>query len=449
MVALPPRRLASCGLFVVLACGPSSTDVDGDGSGGTAGASGTSDDAADHDASGADDASGTGNGTETTGDAVTCPESDLPEPFCHRFVAMPLEETERWVGYVDQVRDGVRPLILHDEEADVLRLVSPVDPSVVLVEGPVPGGLPEDWEIPLTADFNGDGVFDFAAYDPGANTAASDPQDVALVDGAAFEIIGVLPQDEAAWVRRNAALDVDADGSSELVALEVFHSEKLVLNAWHPSGGQLDLIATTDILPGVQPYERVLQGDFNGDGLTDLTIVWTDGSEPYWVDDPPQIYTILAPSSPGAGVEVTESPHPAWARSAAVADMNGDGDFEVVIAAGSYEILVMDWDGAGFVESETLALPEGYTSSMAGVGAGKFVPPGLGGVLVSGVGLAGTPSSLFNVALFPEAVGTPALLQFEGHPAQSYVADFNADGTDDLRGGNSNVLGLYLSNDSR
>lgn len=368
----------------------------------------------------------------------------MPEPFCHLFVAMPLQETERWVGYVDQVQDGVRPLIVHDEEADVLRLVSPVDPSVVLNEGPMPEGVTEAWEtgwhIPLTADFDGDGVFDLVA----SGLIAGSLHHVALVDGGTFELIGELTL-PFANLKPIGAIDVDADGAAELITLDA--PDALIIDAWRPTGTGMELVQTVySGPPATYPADiEVLLGDFDGDGRTDLTLVWGSDSEPYWAGETPQIYTILAPSSPGPGIAVTESPHPAWARSAAVADMNGDGDSELVIAAGPYEILVMDWDGAGFVESETLALPEGYTSSMDGVGAGKFVPPGLGGVLVGGVSEADVFDAQFNAAIFPEAVGAAAMLGFKGAASSHFAADFNADGIDDLRGRVSNADGLYLS----
>jgi len=436
VVASPPRRLASCGIVFCLACGPSAGEVDGDGSGGTAGASGTSDDAGDHDASGADDALGTG----TTGDGLTCPASDLPDPFCHVFVSAPLAGSERWVGYIDQVRDGVRPLLIHDEDSALLRLVSPLDPSVVLDEAPVPDGLPDTWEIPVTADFNGDGVWDFVAYDPRAGTVG--PHDVAVVDGETFEVIGALLEPPAGSVRSVTAVDVDGDGASELISIER-DDNGLLVTAWRPDDGTVALVQDVySGLPESDPSpEDILRGDFDGDGVLDFSITWHDGTEPYWSDEEPRILTVLGESSPESEAVVIESVHPAWARSAATADLDGDGDSELIVAHRGDEIAVMKWEDGGFVLGDVLALPAEYSSDMARVSAGALAADGLGGLITKASHEDDAVLESRTVALFGPPVNpsfVPILDMFD-NPT---IADFDGDGFDDAW---DPFAGLYLS----
>lgn len=437
MVASPPRRLASCGLLVVLACGPSSGDVDGDGSGGTVGASGTSDDAADHDASGADDASGTADGT---GDTVTCQESDLPEPFCHVFVPGPPAASGRIVGYVNQVRDGVRPLVLHDPMDDVFRLVSPLDPTVVLDEAPIPDGLPVAWDIPLTADFNGDDVHDFVAYNPSAGTTV--PHDAVIVDGATFEVIGALLEEPPMGVRSVGAVDVDGDGTAELISIER-NDNGLLIDAWRPADGGVALVQSIySGLPASDPSrDHVLLGDFDGDEQPDLAITWHDGSEPYWSEDGPQILTILGATSAGSAATVIESPHPAWARSAATVDIDGDGDNELVIAHSGDEIAVMDWQDGGFVLSELLALPAGYDSTMSRISVGVLTASHLAGLITNASHDDDPVLELRTVALFPSTVSPSFVPEIDIFDNPTIV-DFNADKVDDLW---DPYAGFYLS----
>ena len=240
--------------------------------------------------------------------------------------------------------------------------------------------------------------------------------------------------------RFEAAMDVDVDGASELIAVDVFHNDKLVLAAWSPAEGDLGLVATAEILPGYLP-DDVVQGDFDGDGRSDLAITWSKGSEPYWLGEP-QILSFIAPVLARPGLTVTESPLPTWAGSTDAADMDGDGDWELVIAAHPGEILVMDWRGAGFVETDTLTLPNDYDSTLAHVAAGGFTDSGWGGVIAyasheSDAALAGR-----TVAVFSEMVSPPFLGMIEVSDRPT-VADYDADGLDDVW---DPLSGVYLSN---
>ena len=78
---------------------------------------------------------------------------------------------------------------------------------------------------------------------------------------------------------------------------------------------------------------------------------------------------------------------------------------------------------------------------MANSAAGRFGVTGLGGLLVAG---AAEGSDYFTLAFFPNQLDPSAIAQFPGHASQAFVADYNADGIDDFRGGNSE-LGFYVS----
>lgn len=377
---------------------------------------------------------GGGSGTTTSGDFV-CAESNLPAPFCHRLVSAAPGPTEHWVGYVDQVRDGVRPLILHDDEARRLKLVSPTEPSVLLAEGPEPIAVPQGWKIPITADFNGDGIHDFVVV---SEPSAPDwNESLVLLDGATFESLGSLSGTEP---RFEAAMDVDADGTEELVSIDVFHNDKLVLSAWRASDGELNLLSDIDLAPGFLP-DDVIRGDFNGDGRADIAVTWTGDSEPYWLGEPAQILSIIAPGSGGEALSVVQSPQPLWARSTGCADMDGDGDDDIVIARDSDEIVVFEWSEIGFTKAETLAMAGGYESNVSRIAVGSLVRPGYGGVLTHASVEGGDPLERQMVAVFPSTVD-PAFLPMLKLTEHIVTADFDDDGFDDVW---DPLVGVYLS----
>lgn len=90
---------------------------------------------------------------------------------------------------IDEVRDGVRPLVVAGGEEFGLRLVDPLNPEEILAEAPPP--LRTYWEVPgtpsiINGDFDGDGAMEVVVL----GTPAGDMDDeLAILDGTTLETL--------------------------------------------------------------------------------------------------------------------------------------------------------------------------------------------------------------------------------------------------------------------
>lgn len=375
----------------------------------------------------ADDGSSTG--------AAACPQSDLPLPFCH--VLLPMVIPYRWAGHLDLLIDGVRPLVIHDVDAHRIRLVSPMDPGIVLRDGPASGLLPDDWWAGLTADFDGDGDDDFAAWNPKAGSSVTADLTIAVVDAESFEVVGLVPAAEGAVVRDVAALDANADGVVDLVTIE-YLEDWTEVRAWRPVDGGAELIASAQ---GGVDYRALgaFTSDFDGDGRTDLAVLWDGNAAPHFGRDHDginQIATVLAPDSNEEPLEIVHSPLAIWPQRAGLIQSE-DGVAQLVVIETLDDIRILQWDGSGFSTVQTLAAPAEYERGSFGRITTGSLGLGSPGVLFRGLieNVSQNEAALFIGPPPPPFVTDTPITQ------QSWVADFNDDGVADFVATN----GLYLS----
>ncbi|MEM7159774.1 MAG: VCBS repeat-containing protein [Myxococcota bacterium] len=362
VVSLRSRSLIGT-LVLGGACGPSAAPSDGGASGSTTATSGTSSGALSAEASG------------TTESATDCPESDLPEPFCHVF--WPHETLSIPTALLSNVRDGVRPSVVYDRDQSRLLLVNPLDPTEVFVEGPPTVELPPSF-TPTVGDIDGDGAEDLAYY------AGNDPQEVAVYHGDSLDYWTTVPAGTG-FARMVGTVDVDGDDAAELLVAEI-DDDGMTFNAFGADGAELQLEQSAQTGVGCI-VGAPAQADFNGDGRTDLLFAWPEGCEPYLEasNTPRQVTTVLAASEPSPEMVFSHSPQPVWARDVEVADLDGDRDAELIIVESMDVIVVMNWRDGAFVEQERLSVPAGYHDvTLDQVVAGNFANRGLGsGVFVA------------------------------------------------------------------
>lgn len=425
------RRSLVIGLGTLLglgqACGSdvtSATTGGGSGDGGATGTSSAGEAGTAETTTSADD----GSGTDTSGSQDECLESDLPAPFCH--VLLPVSIPHRWAGHLDIVVDGVRPLVIHDETTATIRLASPLEPDLTLAEGPASDVLPRNWWASLTADFNGDGVSDFAAFDPSASASVpSDDLSVAVVDGESFEVLALIPEGEGG-TRDVAALDVDSDGTVELVTVE-YLDDTMELRAWRPAEGSPELVVSVQGGVGCEA-DDAFTADFDGDGRNDLAVVWNDGCAPHFLadfDGTPQIAAAIAPHSAGEEFTVTHTAQPSWTSQAGAAHLTGSPSAQLVVMDSVEDIRVLEWSGGMFTTLQVLTPPSEYVYASGDIVAGTFTGSGTGGIIFESI--VDQDDVPHVGALFLNSPASSFLIDvpFTKPP---WTADFNDDGVTDF-----------------
>jgi FG-GAP-like repeat len=441
-----PRRTAglvlASGLWV--GCGPGLGSGDGSGSAsaGTEG-SGSSDDAASHEATGSPDVGASG---------PDCSRSDLSEPFCHELVVY---EPFGWVvGVLDEVRNGVRPLVVSgedEEEGFGLRLVNPLNPDDVLAEVPPP--LTLEWGLTgkarvITADFTGDGMSELALW---ADTPDGERQ-VAVLAGRTLETIAF--RDEfGGYALRVGALDLDGDGVDELITGEV-DDPGVTVSAWSVENGELTLRASEFIGVGCEGW-WFTRGDYDGDGRRDLAMVWLQYCEDYFqlkLFGPPQIITLLGGSAPKSGLGLRYALQPASMEKVAAGDFDGDGDHELLIGQSEEPLTLVDWVSGGFAEAGSLATGDSVPTYVATLRSGRFSVQGPDGVLVGPLvryAEDGSPDYSHG-AIFPNGTSVPGVVElpYDVVRVGDFDVDLNADGITDFHttvDGSGGAHGIYLS----
>ena len=184
-------------------------------------------------------------------------------------------------------------------------------PGAACATGPGPNDI-------ATGDFNGDGNLDLAIANTGTPNLT-----ILLGDGKG----GFAPAPHSPFATRSkphvhgvAVGDFNGDGKLDVVTDDWGNNQFLLL-----LGDGLGNLASPGVpFPtGKRPYQRLRSADFNRDGRPDVVTTNLDGNT----------VSILLGDGHGGFANAAGSPFPAGAApwAVAVADMNGDGNLDLVV----------------------------------------------------------------------------------------------------------------------
>lgn len=185
-----------------------------------------------------------------------------------------------------------------------------------------------------TADFNGDGKPDLVVVSPGSNTLT-----ILLGNGnGTFTTKATIPV--PGGPQSIAIADFNGDGKADLAVADYFSDKVTVLLG---NGDGTFTEAASSPATGIEPLS-IAVGDFNGDGIPDLAVTNQNNGAPNLGS-----VTVLLGHGDGTFAPTAASPTTgANPNSVAVADFNGDGKADLVVAnAGSNTISVLLGNGDG------------------------------------------------------------------------------------------------------
>src|ERR1700683_631342 len=240
------------------------------------------------------------------------------EPDGFDEVVLPVGDGPASLAIADVNHDGHPDILVANTESQTL--------SVLLGNGhghfhPAPGTAcatgpgPNDIAI---GDFNGDGNLDLAIANTGTPNLT-----ILLGDGKG----GFVPAPHSPFATRSkphvhgvAVGDFNGDGKLDVVTDDWGNNQFLLL-----LGDGLGNLASPGVpFPtGKRPYQRLRSADFNRDGRPDVVTTNLDENT----------VSILLGDGRGGFVNAAGSPFPAGAApwAVAVADMNGDGNLDLVV----------------------------------------------------------------------------------------------------------------------
>lgn len=247
--------------------------------------------------------------------------------------------------------------------ATVLATIAALGPAWPGAAGVVAPPSPRVGPSALSGDFNGDGrpdiVLTGAAGWNGMATAlgtGTGAFTTAYAPSPAFAAWASLPGAQIATGRfdNDADDDIVLTGVAGWTTLKMAHSNgNGTFTVSQPPAGQFPGWAAT-------PGARVLSGDFNGDGRTDLALTATDSATtiPVAYANGNGTFTYANPSVPNFA---TNAQH--WAARVYAADLNGDGRTDLASIPGEDALLtdlsisVAYSTGTGFTDAD-LSLPD-------------------------------------------------------------------------------------------
>jgi hypothetical protein len=315
-------------------------------------------------------------------------------------------DTPYFVTTADLNGDGKLDLVvpnLHGNNISVL--LGNGDGSFQAAVNYAAGSLPGAVAI---GDFNDDGKLDLAVTNTGSSTVS-----VFLGNGdGTFQ--SAVNYGVGSWPTSIAAGDFNGDGKLDLAITNFFGNNVMVLLGNGDGTFQSPSTYTAGNAPG-----RVGVGDFNGDGKLDLAITNTNDNS----------VSVLLGNGDGtfqAALTSPAGPTGPGLSSLSVADLNGDGMLDVVVAHYATNVTVLLGKGDGSFQA-----PVDYA---AGSGAWWTTLADLDGDGKLDLAVANANSNTISVLLgkgdgtFQAAVDYPADTQ----PFGIVAGDFNADGRMDL-----------------
>jgi hypothetical protein len=232
-----------------------------------------------------------------------------------------------------------------------------------------------------------------------------------------------------------AVADVNGDGKPDLVTANIYANPGDVSVLLGNGSGGFTAASGSPFPAGVDPIS-VAVADFNGDGKPDLAVANYSSTT----------VTVLVGDGSGGFAEEASSPFTVGntPRSVVAADVNGDGNEDLVVSCES-NVTVLLGDGAGgFAPAAGSPLPGGgYSVAVADLNGDAKLDLALA--------TSGSPGSVWvllgdGVGGFSNAPGSP--FHVGSSPESVVVADFNGDGAPDLATANlgSNDVTVLLAN---
>lgn len=388
------------------------------------------------------------SGESTTESGADCTESDLPQPFCHRLLLYSAGIGEP-VGFLDEIRNGSRPLLMTGREDFGLRLVDSLDASEILAEVPPPLDL--DWRLSgnlgvRSGDFDGDGSLEFVIFvdlPQGRMVATLDGE---TLETRAFRDFGV---DSDYFSLQVEVADLDDNGIDEIVTGQT-GDLGLRVGVWSADQGEIALVRE-NVAPEYRcSYWNFVRGDYDGSGQSDLSIVWHKECAEFPVTEPPPILTLMSSQNYDSELTIGQSLQPESMRRAASGDFDGDGKTELIVAESPSKMTVLDWQDDTFVEMDVLQPSSvGMSDLFSVLRGGRYSHLDRAGVLVSpiprdGETLAG--DEFFTGALLP-ASSDAKVVEIPTKIVQVGTTDFDVNGDEilDFMTVDEGRFGIYIS----